>query len=147
MSDYISKTGLLQAIRREKCLRGYEESYIPLSELKIACEKATVDHVATVLEAEWRPRNPLDPDNSPYFCSVCKANVSPLKTLYYKYCPECGSKMISAPKKMEKSCANCYWSIYNNFGRYHSCALTGDEVEFQGKACKEWESENDERDL
>ena len=40
----------------------------------------------------WIPRAPLNPDSNCY-CSNCKAEISALKSTYYKFCPECGAEM------------------------------------------------------
>ena len=91
-NDIISRRGLFQAIRTEKCLRGYAETYIPMSELETALDKATVKNGPNVY-ADWLPRNPDDPGSGTYYCSHCKADISSVKSLYYKFCPECGSIM------------------------------------------------------
>lgn len=43
---------------------------------------------------KWLPRNPgYESCNAMHYCSECKAEVSGIKTLYYKFCPECGASM------------------------------------------------------
>lgn len=99
MSDYISMTGLRQAIRADKCHIVDGEPWIPLTELDTALAKAAVNDQPRV-NAEWLPRNPKDPDRCKYYCSNCKTDISALKSLYYKFCPECGAKMKIELKKM-----------------------------------------------
>ena len=51
----------------------------------------TIDAVE-VVHGRWIMRSPLNPDSNRY-CSNCKADISALKSLYYKFCPYCGAKM------------------------------------------------------
>ena len=72
---------------------GRGDSFIPMKELEAAMEKATV-YNDTVIYAEWLPRNSGDPDSTTEcYCSHCKAPISSSKSLYYRYCPECGARM------------------------------------------------------
>lgn len=55
-----------------------------------------------VENAYWLPRNPNDPDCDVYYCSKCKHDhISAVKSLYFKFCPECGAKM-SIPDALMK---------------------------------------------
>lgn len=45
-----------------------------------------------VVHGEWIPRNPNNEDSERY-CSNCKAEISAIKAMYYKFCPECGCNM------------------------------------------------------
>ena len=40
----------------------------------------------------WIPRNPKNP-NGWHYCSTCKRDITAIKAMYYKHCPECGTIM------------------------------------------------------
>jgi DNA-directed RNA polymerase subunit RPC12/RpoP len=44
--------------------------------------------------SQWLPRNPNDPDCKTHYCGKCGAEIDSIKSLYYRWCPECGFKMI-----------------------------------------------------
>lgn len=46
-----------------------------------------------VIHGEWLSRDPSNPDCPTRYCSNCKADISSVKSLYYKFCPECGAEM------------------------------------------------------
>lgn len=47
-----------------------------------------------VTHAYWLPRDPSNPDCDSYYCSNCKHDyISSIKSLYFKFCPECGAAM------------------------------------------------------
>jgi predicted RNA-binding Zn-ribbon protein involved in translation (DUF1610 family) len=51
-----------------------------------------------VIYAEWFARNG-DLDHPERYCTNCKAAISRTKSLYYKFCPECGATMRAKKEK------------------------------------------------
>lgn len=73
--------------------------------------------------AKWIPRDPKnDNANATHYCSNCKAEVSAIKTLYYKFCPECGRYMGGEHDRKYMACDhlndNLVWvtpAVYERF--------------------------------
>lgn len=101
MNDFISMSGLKQAIEYDKCLSGLGDVYIPIKELEAACKKAMVNDddipqikdMVPVIHAYWKQYT-IAP--SEYFCSYCGEMWNDVKT---PYCHDCGAKMDAEPPK------------------------------------------------
>lgn len=61
--------------------------------VKAAIDRITTVDAAPVVHGEWVVCG--DGDNVPWLCSHCgKTTAHKYKTMYGKYCPNCGAKMM-----------------------------------------------------
>lgn len=100
MAEYIEREALLAEIDERIsnlafCSPYQEETHIVVEGMERArdsVEDAPAADVAPVVHGEWVVCG--DGDNVPWMCSRCgKTTAHKYKTMYGKYCPNCGSRM------------------------------------------------------
>lgn len=92
-NDLIWRDSVIEKLQAKFPDEGWDRYMDGISDAAdIVAEEPAVD-AAPIRCAYWISRDPNNPECRNYYCSHCKAEITKIKVLYYRFCSECGSAM------------------------------------------------------